>query len=92
MKFARVIGTVVATHKYEGLAGIKLLVVQPLDTGLRPHGEAQVAADATFQAGPGHLVFLVASREAAQALPEAFVPVDLSITGIVDEVAVETGA
>jgi microcompartment protein CcmK/EutM len=51
----------------------------------------QVAADATAQAGPGELVFTVASREAAQALPEVFVPVDLAITGIVDEVDMETG-
>ena len=86
MKFGRVIGTVVATRKYEGLEGIKLLVVQPLDRELSPLGEPQVAADATAQAGPGHLVFMVASREGAQALPEVFVPVDLAITGIVDEV------
>jgi hypothetical protein len=34
---------------------------------------------------------VVASREAAQALPEVFVPVDLAITGLVDEVALESG-
>jgi ethanolamine utilization protein EutN len=91
VKFARVIGTVVATRKYEGLEGIKLLVVQPLDEERSPRGEPQVAADATAQAGLGHLVFMVASREGAQALPEVFVPVDLAITGIVDEVDVERG-
>ena len=92
MKFARVIGTVVATRKYEGLEGIKFLVVQLLDEDLNPQGEPTIAADATAQAGPGELVFVVASREGAQALPEVFVPVDLAITGIVDEVAVERGA
>ena len=91
MKLGRVIGTVVATCRYEGLEGVKLLVVQPLDESLKPEGRPQVAADATAQAGPGELVFVVASREAAQALPEVFVPVDLAITGIVDEVALETG-
>jgi ethanolamine utilization protein EutN len=91
MKFARVIGTVVATRKYEDLDGIKFLVVQPLDEDLAPHGRAVIAADATAQAGPGELVFMVASREGAQALPEVFVPVDLAITGIVDEVEIETG-
>ena len=35
---------------------------------------------------------MVASREGAQALPEVFVPVDLAITGIVDEVEVERGS
>jgi len=86
MKLARVIGTVVASLKVEGLEGIKLLVVQPLDRSGRPRGEAAVAADATTHAGPGDLVFTVASREGAQALPELFVPVDLAITGIVDQV------
>ncbi len=86
MKFARVLGTVVATQKYRDLEGIKFLVVQPLDEELQPSGLAEVAADATAQAAPGELVFMVASREGAQALPETFVPVDLAITGIVDEV------
>ena len=86
MKLARVIGTVVATTKYEGMGGVKLLVVQPLDRDGEPRGSPTVAADATAQAGPGHLVFVVGSREAAQAMPEPFVPVDLAITGIVDEV------
>ena len=91
MKLGRVIGTVVATCRYEGLEGVKLLVVQPLDQSLKADGRPQVAADATAQAGPGELVFVVASREAAQALPEVFVPVDLAITGIVDEVDLENG-
>ena len=89
MKFARVIGTGVATRKYEDLDGIKFLVVQPLDEQRQPKGQPQIAADATAQAGPGELVFMVASREGAQALPEVFVPVDLAITGIVDEVELD---
>jgi ethanolamine utilization protein EutN len=92
VKFGRVIGTVVATRKYEGLEGVKFLVVQLLDEERRPKGEPEIAADATAQAGPGELVFMVGSREAAQALPVIFVPVDLAITGIVDEVDVERGA
>ena len=91
MKFGRVIGTVVATRKYEDLEGIKFLVVQPLDEDMVPQGRAVIAADATAQAGPGELIFMVASREGAQALHEVFVPVDLAITGIVDEVEVEKG-
>jgi ethanolamine utilization protein EutN len=86
VKFARVVGTVVATRKAEGFEGVKFLVVQPLDEDLTPVGRPVVAADATQQAGPGELVFVVGSREAAQALPEIFVPADLAITGIIDEV------
>jgi len=92
MKFGRVIGTVVATRKYQGLEGIKLLVVQPLSRDLEPKGLPQIAADATAQAAPGELVFMVASREGAQALPEVYVPVDLAITGIVDEVDLDTSS
>jgi ethanolamine utilization protein EutN len=81
----RVIGTVVATVKYEGLEGRKLLVVQPLDHDQKPSGPFEVAVD-TVQAGPGELVFLVGSREAALALSPSFVPVDSAIVGIVDSV------
>jgi len=92
VKLARVIGTVVATRRSDGLEGIKLLVVQPLDEDRRPAGRPEVAADATAQAGPGQLVFMVASREGAQAMPELFVPVDLAITGLVDDVQVVEAA
>ncbi len=85
MKFARVIGTLVATTKYEGLEGIKFLVVQPLTKKHEPTGEPVIAADGTAQAGPSDLVFIVGSREAAQGLPEPFVPVDHAIVGIVDD-------
>ena len=89
MQLARVIGTLVATQKVEGLEGIKFLVVQLLDKQQQPVGEPAIAADGTAQAGPGELVFVIASREGALALPEWFVPVDLAIAGIVDEVDVD---
>lgn len=86
MHLARVIGTVVATQKATGLEGVKLLWVQPLDRQQQSTGVPQVAADATAQAGPDELVFTIASREAALTLPQTFVPVDLAIVGIVDDV------
>ncbi|MFC2030714.1 EutN/CcmL family microcompartment protein [Chloroflexota bacterium] len=88
MQLARVTGTLVATQKAEGLEGVKFLLVQPLDKHQQPAGEPQVAADGTAQAGPGELVFVIASREAALTLPEWFVPVDLAIVGIVDQLDV----
>jgi ethanolamine utilization protein EutN len=81
-----VIGTLVATRKYQGLEGIKFLVVQELDKNLNPVGDPTIAADGTAQAGPGMLTYTIASREAALALPVKFVPVDLAIVGIIDEV------
>ena len=86
MKFARVIGNLVATKKADGLDGVKFLVVQPLDIHREPAGEPYVAADATHQAGVDELVFVVASKEAAFALPVEFVPVDAAVVGIVDDV------
>ncbi len=87
MQLARVAGTVVATLKSPGLEGAKLLLVQPLDRHEQPVGDLQVAADAVHMAGPGELVYVVAAREAALAMPEPFVPVDLAIVGIVDAVS-----
>jgi ethanolamine utilization protein EutN len=86
MKFARVIGNLVATRKADGLEGVKFLIVQPLDILRQPQGEAYVAADATGQAGMDELVFVIASKEAAFALPVEFVPVDAAVVGIVDDV------
>jgi ethanolamine utilization protein EutN len=83
----RVVGTVVAERKAEGLGAQKLLLVQPLDHLQKPSGGLEVAVD-TVRAGPGDLVFLVGSREAALALEPSFVPVDAAVVGIVDRVAV----
>ena len=85
MYLGRVTGTVVATRKYEGLEGKKLLIVEPVNHQLEPTGEPQVAVD-TVRAGCGDLVYLVGSREAALALDPWFVPVDAAVIGIVDDV------
>ena len=87
MYLGKVVGTVVAQTKCEGLTGQKLMLVQPLDHHQKPSGGLEVAVD-TVRAGTGDLVFLVGSREAALALEESFVPVDAAIVGIVDSVGV----
>jgi ethanolamine utilization protein EutN len=92
MQLARVIGSVVATEKADGLEGVRFLVIQPLDKQQEPIGKTVVAADAVHMAGPGELVYFVSSREAAEALPVRFVPVDHAITGIVDDVNIGSGS
>lgn len=88
MLFGRVKGTAICTIKYPGTEGLKLLIVQPLNKRLEPVGVLQVAAD-VVEAGIGDLCVMVRSREAALAMPEIkFVPVDLALVGIVDELAV----
>jgi ethanolamine utilization protein EutN len=84
MYLGRVVGTVVAQTKYEGLEGQRLLLVQPLDQDRKPAGLLEVAVD-TVRAGPQDLVFVVGSREAALALATSFVPVDAAVVGIVDQ-------
>jgi ethanolamine utilization protein EutN len=85
MYLGKVIGTVVATRKYDGLEGTKLLLVTPVNHRLERSGDDHVAVD-TVRAGRGDLVYLVGSREAALALDPWFVPVDAAIVGIVDDV------
>src|SRR5512136_2810967 len=88
MLFGREKGTAVCTLKYPGTEGLKLLVVQPLNKRLEPLGPLQVAAD-VVDAGPGDLCVMVRSREAALAMPNVkFVPIDLALVGIVDELNV----
>jgi ethanolamine utilization protein EutN len=88
MLFGRVKGSAICSLKYTGTQGLKLLVVQPLNKNLEPIGNLQVAAD-VVDAGPGDLCVMVRSREAALAMPDVkFVPVDLALVGIVDELAI----
>jgi ethanolamine utilization protein EutN len=92
MLFGRVHGSAICTLKYSGTQGLKLLVVQPLNKNLEPVGVLQVAAD-VVDAGPGDLCVMVRSREAALAMPVVkFVPVDLALVGIVDELIVRPDA
>lgn len=86
MLFGRVIGTVVSCVVCDGLEGVPMLLVQPLDKHRSPSGSPIVCSDATRQAGPGELVYYESGREAAMALDPWFVPVDHAIIGIVDGV------
>lgn len=91
MLLGRVIGTVVATVKAPGLEGIRILMVQPIGEDGQDRGKPIAAADTTL-AGPGDVVHLTTSREAAIAMPDPFVPVDAAIIAIVDQVSVDTSA
>ncbi|MBI4570283.1 MAG: EutN/CcmL family microcompartment protein [Planctomycetes bacterium] len=85
MELAKVIGRVVATRKDQRLAGIGLLIVQPLAHDLSPRGAPQVACNMA-QAGLGEIVYTIDGYEAAYALPGKFAPTDLAIVGNVDGV------
>lgn len=91
MHLGRVIGTVVPCVVYEGLAGVPMLLVQPLTKEQKPSGGMIVCCDPTRMAGPGELVYYEGGREAALALEPWFVPVDHAIIGIVDGVNLAGG-
>ena len=86
MLLGRVIGTVVPALLVDELAGTPLLWIQPLDRDGQPEGDPLVCADGTRMAGPGQMIYWVASREAALTLDPSFVPVDDAIVGLVDDV------
>ena len=88
MLLGRVIGSVVPATQVDELHAVPLLWVQPLDRDGRNEGEPLVCADGTRMAGPGQVIYWVASREAALALEPWFVPVDDAIVGLVDEVRI----
>ena len=83
MQLARVVGDVVATIKDANLAGIKLLVVQPVTASGEDAGRALVALD-SIGAGVGEHVFFVRGREAAFPFYPAEPPADATVIGIVD--------
>jgi ethanolamine utilization protein EutN len=83
VQLARVIGDVVATVKDRNLAGLKLLVLQPLSPEGDPTGRTLVAVD-SVGAGVGEHVFFVRGREAAFPFYPAEPPTDAAVIGIVD--------
>ena len=84
-QFGRVIGTLWATRKYEGLEGVTLQVVQPIDSRGRHSGRPLVAVD-TVGAGPGETIFYVTAYEAVIPFWRSMVPIDASIVGIVESI------
>jgi microcompartment protein CcmK/EutM len=69
--------------KNQTLAGIKLLVVQPLTPDRKAAGRPLVAVDAVG-AGVGEEVFFVRGKEASFPFAPAEPPVDAAIVGIID--------
>ena len=85
MLLGRVMGTLTPCRVYQGLEGVPMLWIQPLDKQGQTKGEPLVACDSTRMAGPGELIYYESAREASLALEPWFVPADHTIIGIVDE-------
>ena len=92
MRVAKVIGTIWATRKEEKLAGLKLLLVQPLNLlDGTPDKVPLVAAD-IIGAGVGETVLIVSGSSARSAAGDMSIPVDASVVGIVDDQEIDPSA
>lgn len=88
MKLGRVIGNVVATRKDKSIDGVKLYLLQPLNSRGKPDGDILVAVDGVG-AREGDVVFYVRSREATLTIKGRIIPAHAGIVGIVDSVGFE---
>jgi len=89
MFLGKVIGRLVAAVVHEGMEGVPLLWVQPLDKHQKPAGLPFVCADGTRMAGHDEIVYWEASREAALTLDPSYVPVDHAVVGLVNDVQID---
>ena len=87
MKLAKVMGTVVSTHKEPNLTGTKFLLVQMLDATGNELPEYEIAADCVG-AGLTEVVLVSLGSAARQVSSKDRYPVDALIVAIVDTVVV----
>ncbi|MGE5550038.1 MAG: EutN/CcmL family microcompartment protein [Bacteroidota bacterium] len=89
MYAARVIGTVVCTHKDDKLQGLKMQVVQPVGLlTLQDEGKPVVAIDAVG-AGLSEVVLVVGGSSARQTARTNNTPVDATIMAIIDSIDIQ---
>lgn len=85
MKTGKVIGNIWATRKDDRLAGLKLLVVQPINLLDGAPIESPIVAADLIGAGVGERVIFVGGSSARGAAGSMDIPVDATIVGIVDD-------
>jgi microcompartment protein CcmK/EutM len=86
--FARVVGTVVATHKHPSFEGAKLLLVQPVSIDDTPRGTALLAVDSVGAGVHEKVLIVIEGRAAGEAVGRKGAPVDAAVVGIVDTIDV----
>ncbi|MCL2368302.1 MAG: EutN/CcmL family microcompartment protein [Oscillospiraceae bacterium] len=86
MQICRVVGTVVSTNKTEKLAGMKLLLVRPIDLDTMEEKGGLVVSIDTVGAGEGEVVMVVAGSSSRQTQVTDAKPVDNSIVAIIDHI------
>ena len=84
MLIGKVMKSIWSTRKDESLVGLKLMVVQLLDTPREGDGKIIVAAD-LIGAGIGERVLITQGSSARRMQGCDNIPVDAMIVGIIDE-------
>jgi len=87
MQIARVIGTVVSTHKARSLTGVKLLLIQYVDADGNLQENYEVAAD-IVGSGINEWVLVTKGSAARQEDGQEKRPLDAMVVGIIDTVTV----
>ena len=92
MILAKVLGPVVSTIKHASYAGLKLLVVQPVDEQGNAQGKSLLAVDRITSAGEGDTVLVLKEGTGIRQLfgvpREGKLPIQACIVGVVDAVDV----
>lgn len=88
MQIAKVLGTVVSTHKTRSLTGVKLLVVQYINAQGQLLDQYEVAAD-IVGAGVNEWVLVTRGSAARKDSGNEDRPLDAMVIGIIDTVTVE---
>ncbi len=84
MIIGRVINNIWSTRKDQSLIGIKLMIVQTLDTPSEENRRIIVAAD-LIGAGIGERVLITEGSSARRMMGLENAPIDAIIVGIIDE-------
>lgn len=83
MEIGRVVGSVWATKKDEGISGQKLLVIDVMKRCRQERESLIVAAD-VIGAGVGDLVLVCRGNPARMVVGDGRTPIDAAVVGIVD--------
>lgn len=87
MLLGKVIGSIWATQKEEGMSQLKLLLIQPITERGDHAGQVMIAAD-RIGAGKGERV-IVSRGSPARTIFQKNTPVDAIVVGIVDSMEIE---
>jgi ethanolamine utilization protein EutN len=88
MDLAKVVGKIWSTRKDPALEGIRMQLIQPLDSTKKHIGSPIIATD-TVGSGVGEIVYYITAYEAIIPLENKFTLTDASIVGIVDKIECE---